>query len=154
MAKTSKIGIAGEYALVSELIKRGYVACVTDKNTPKFDVLASNQEGTKFAAIQVKTSGGDYNGDFVMTKKDEDWFHNDNGEFGRVFYAFVRLNDVGNTYWFISALEVAKCVDEEYKLWLNDPTAKRKRKDTTMRTIKPQKSFPDLKDNNFEVLDL
>ena len=152
MAKTSKIGIAGEYALVSELIKRGYVACVTDKNTPKFDVLASNQEGTKFAAIQVKTSGGDYNGEFLMSKKDEDWFHNDNGEFGRVFFAFVRLNDVGNTYWFISARETAKSIHDVYCQYINDPT--KKRKDTPMRAIKPKKEFPTLKDNNFEDLNL
>ena len=133
--KQVKFGIAGEYALVSELIKRGYVACVTDKNTPKYDVLASNQEGTKFAAIQVKTTGGDYSGDFLMSKKDEDWFLNDKGEFDRVFYAFVRLNDSGNTYWFISARKTAKCIYDVYQQYINDPT--KKRKDTPMRAIKP-----------------
>lgn len=114
MANTTKIGIAGEYALVSELIKRGFVACITDKNTPKFD----------------------------------------NGTFDRVFYCYVRLGDNGNTYQFIKARDAAECIHKGHLGWLNDPKAKRQRKDSPMRMINPRKDFPHLSENNFDDLGL
>lgn len=50
------VGIAGVHHVVSELSRRGMVALATIKNLAAYDLLASNQDGTKHANIQVKTS--------------------------------------------------------------------------------------------------
>jgi hypothetical protein len=54
---TSKnlVGTAGEYYVCAELCRYGYLALMTPKNNPLFDVVATSQDGTKSVAIQVKT---------------------------------------------------------------------------------------------------
>jgi hypothetical protein len=49
------IGVAGEYYVCAELCKRGYLSLMTPKNNPLFDVVVTNSDGSKTAAIQVKT---------------------------------------------------------------------------------------------------
>ncbi len=52
--KTSR-GNASQFFIAGELCRRGYSAVVTLGNTPNVDILCSNQKGTRFAHIQVKT---------------------------------------------------------------------------------------------------
>src|SRR6266699_4589368 len=52
--KTSR-GNASQFSIAEELCRRGYSAVVTLGNTPNVDILCSNQKGTRFAHIQVKT---------------------------------------------------------------------------------------------------
>lgn len=52
--------IAGEYFVVAELARRGWVATLTAKNTPVIDVLAAKPEGGVHAQIQVKTRTKSY----------------------------------------------------------------------------------------------
>lgn len=49
------IGTAGEYYVCAELCRLGYLALLTPKNNPLFDVVVTNVDGTKSASIQVKT---------------------------------------------------------------------------------------------------
>jgi hypothetical protein len=49
------VGTAGEYYVCAELCRRGYLALLTPKNNPLFDVVATNAEGTSAISIQVKT---------------------------------------------------------------------------------------------------
>ncbi len=49
------VGTAGEYYVCAELCRRGYLALLTPKNNPLFDVVAANSEGTTAVSIQVKT---------------------------------------------------------------------------------------------------
>lgn len=49
------IGATGEYYVCAELCKRGFLALLTPKNNPLFDVLATNAAGSRSVAIQVKT---------------------------------------------------------------------------------------------------
>ena len=49
------IGTAGEYYVCAELCRLGYLALLTPKNNPLFDVVATNVEGTTSVSIQVKT---------------------------------------------------------------------------------------------------
>src|SRR5437899_9654718 len=51
----SSRGNASQFFVAGELCRRGYSAVVTLGNTPNVDILCSNQEGTRFAHIQVKT---------------------------------------------------------------------------------------------------
>src|SRR5438132_13871921 len=48
-------GNAIQFFIAGELCRRGYSAVVTLWNTPNVDILCSNQQGTRFAHIQVKT---------------------------------------------------------------------------------------------------
>jgi hypothetical protein len=49
------IGTAGEYYVCAELCRLGYLALLTPKNNPLFDVVATNVDGTTSVSIQVKT---------------------------------------------------------------------------------------------------
>jgi hypothetical protein len=49
------VGTAGEYYVCAELCRRGYLALLTPKNNPLFDVVATNADGTTAVSIQVKT---------------------------------------------------------------------------------------------------
>lgn len=46
---------ASQFFIAGELCRRGYSAVVTLGNTPNVDILCSNQQGTRFAHIEVKT---------------------------------------------------------------------------------------------------
>jgi hypothetical protein len=49
------VGTAGEYYVCAELCRHGFLALLTPKNNPLFDVVATNSEGTTSVSIQVKT---------------------------------------------------------------------------------------------------
>lgn len=49
------VGTAGEYFVCAEICRLGYLALLTPKNNPLFDVVATSQDGARTIAIQVKT---------------------------------------------------------------------------------------------------
>ncbi|MGA9108971.1 MAG: hypothetical protein WB290_01645, partial [Smithella sp.] len=49
------VGTAGEYFVCAELCRLNYLALLTPKNNPLFDVVVSKQDGSRFVVIQVKT---------------------------------------------------------------------------------------------------
>jgi hypothetical protein len=49
------IGAAGEYFVCAELCRLGYLALLTPKNNPLFDVVATTADGNTSVSIQVKT---------------------------------------------------------------------------------------------------
>src|SRR6266480_6219255 len=55
LSDKSSRGNASQFFIAGELCRRGYSAVVTLGNTPSVDILCSNQKGTRFAHIQVKT---------------------------------------------------------------------------------------------------
>lgn len=46
------VGTAGEYFVCAELCRRGFLALLTPKNNPLFDVIASTQDGSKNYLVQ------------------------------------------------------------------------------------------------------
>ncbi|PXX18380.1 hypothetical protein C8R27_101101 [Nitrosomonas ureae] len=54
-AGNNLVGTAGEYYVCAELCRRGYLALLTPKNNPVFDVVVTNSTGSKSVSIQVKT---------------------------------------------------------------------------------------------------
>src|SRR3972149_5372159 len=54
------IGDAGEFAVMSELLKQGVMAALAPRNAPWFDILATN--GQKTVRIRVKTKSIEYDG--------------------------------------------------------------------------------------------
>ena len=58
MANTHNLtGNAGEYFVCSELSKLNILPQKKKKNNPLFDIIATNNDGSKHVAIQVKTMG-------------------------------------------------------------------------------------------------
>jgi hypothetical protein len=52
--KTAR-GNSAQFFVAGELCRRGHSAVVTLGNTPNTDILCSNEEGTRFVHVQVKT---------------------------------------------------------------------------------------------------
>ncbi|MDP2981842.1 MAG: aspartate-ammonia lyase [Candidatus Latescibacter sp.] len=49
------VGTAGEYFVCAELCRQGYLALLTPKNNPLFDIVVTNRDITRSVSIQVKT---------------------------------------------------------------------------------------------------
>jgi len=54
-AANNLVGTAGEYYVCAELCRRGYLALLTPKNNPIFDVVVTNANGSRSVSVQVKT---------------------------------------------------------------------------------------------------
>ena len=55
LSSLNLIGAAGEYFVCAELCRQGYLALLTPKNNPLFDVVATTEDGRISVPIQVKT---------------------------------------------------------------------------------------------------
>ena len=138
--KTSR-GNASQFFIAGELCRRGYSAVVTLGNTPNVDILCSNQAGTRFAHIQVKT--------FVPGRR-------------TCSVGMKAMRNVGPTFFWISggiplaesdspfedyiipSEVMAKNVSEEHALWLSTPGKKgQSHKDNKMQIVHlpPRKSL-------------
>lgn len=129
--KNSSIGIAGEFFVAAELTRRGYVASLTSKNTKAIDILASNKDGSKSVAIQVKTCDNRKIDKWMMTESSEKVF-SDN-----LFYVLVNMNEGEMpSYYIVPSTFVAQKLMADYELWLKTPGLKGQRHNpTTMRTF-------------------
>ena len=110
---TQLTGVAGEYYVAAELSKRGYIASITLRNTDGIDILASNLDGPKTVAIQVKTKS-DRNKSWPLNSKPEELFN------PKLFYVFVNLNNdkAPPEYHIVKSKVVADFVREGHALWL------------------------------------
>jgi hypothetical protein len=63
------VGTAGEYYVCAELCRLGYLALLTPKNNPLFDVVATNVDGTTSVSIQVKTRSARNKQGWKLNKK-------------------------------------------------------------------------------------
>lgn len=109
-------GIAGEYFVAAELSRRGCIASVTLRNTHGVDILASNANGTKTVAIQVKT----------RQKRGKKLVMNEKAEVENVaetlFYVFVSLNGLEQpTFHIVPRNVVARRVRQEHAKWFATP---------------------------------
>ncbi len=81
------VGEAGVHYVLSELAQRGLIAVATSRNVKGPDVIVTNPDGTRFAAIQVKTR---------RNTGDKFWNVGDRGlTWGgpNCWYVFVRINN-------------------------------------------------------------
>jgi hypothetical protein len=96
-------GIAGEHFVAGELSRRGWVATLTAKNTPGYDVVADRPDGSAHVRIDVKTRTSAYRrawrlgSDIRMS-----------GE--RDFIVLVDIGDEGDApaYWIVPARTALK----------------------------------------------
>ena len=111
------VGTAGEYFVCAELCRRGYLALITPKNNPIFDVVASKQDGSKSIAIQVKTrsinntQGWKLGKDITEKKNNKD-----------LFVVLVNLEEDGLPEFYIYEYDVlAERVQKNYEAYMNKP---------------------------------
>jgi len=124
-------GIAGEYFVMAELTRRGYIASLTSKNTKGIDILGSDKIGNQVFSIQVKTCNNEKQLTWKMSKSSES-NHSKN-----LYYIFVNMNN-GNQpkYFIVPSLYVAYIVKQDYDEWYAKPRKDgMQHKETNMRTF-------------------
>lgn len=129
--KNGRIGVAGEYFVMAELTRRGYVASPTSKNTKAIDLLVSDKNGKQLAAIQVKICDNPKQQKWKMSKSVE---QNDEAN---LYYVFVNMNGGAEpSYYVVPSRYVAYRVWQDYDEWINTPGKQgQKRNETSMRTF-------------------
>lgn len=139
---TSILGAAGEHFVMGELLRRGLIAARAPEGVPNFDIVITDLEGERLAAIQVKTrrdfKGGDKG--WHMKAKHEQLAKD------RMFYVFV---DVGReecseiSYYVLPAKKVASVCKLSHENWRETPNKKgEKHGETEMRRLLPKYELP------------
>ena len=133
------VGAAGEYHVLSQLLRRGWIAALAPDGAPNMDILVTDENNNKLCAIQVKTRrdvGSDRG--WHMKPKHESATAPD------LFYVFV---DVGKqpsdpTISYILPSEVvAECLRRCHKVWLETPGRRgQPHKDSNVRRLRPDYS--------------
>jgi hypothetical protein len=129
----SSRGNASQFFIAGELCRRGYSAVVTLGNTPNVDILCSNQKGTRFAHIQVKT--------FIPGNRICSVGPKAMKNVGTTFFWVLGGipppgSDRPFEYYVIPSEVMAKNVSEAHELWLSTLGKKgQAHKDNTVRTV-------------------
>ena len=144
MTKVSSVitGAAGEYFVMAELLRRGLVAAKAPEGVPNFDIVITDIDGERLAAIQVKTrrdfNGGDKG--WHMKAKHEELTSD------RMFYVFVDIGKDENShvsFYVLPSKEVAYVCKQSHKNWLDMPSKNGKaRGETKMRRLLPKYDLP------------
>ena len=118
MSDKSFRGNASQFFVAGELCRRGYAAVVTMGNTPNTDILCSNQDGTRFVHVQVKT--------FVPRTKTCSVDAKSERDFGPRFFwilAGIPLPESAPEfeYYIIPSAAMAKNVSAFHRRWLAAP---------------------------------
>ncbi len=134
-------GNASQFFVAGELCRRGYSAVVTLGNTPNVDVLCSDNAGTRFVHIQVKT--------FLPGNKTCSVGLKAQRNFGPSFFwvlAGIPSPESNRPfeYYVIPSADMATNVSKAHHLWLKTPGAKgQAHRDSKVRTVHlpPHRSF-------------
>ena len=120
MSKIST-AIAGEYHVLSQLLRRGRIAALAPDGAPNMDILVTDENSNKLFTIQVKTKRS---GDWKLDRKHEEII-SDN-----LFYVFVDIgkNTAGPTKsYIVPSKVVATCIKSCHQAWLKSPSKRKKR---------------------------
>jgi len=133
------VGAAGEYHVLSQLLRRGWIAALAPDGAPNMDILVTDENNEKLCAIQVKTRrdiGSDKG--WHMKPKHETMVADD------LFYVFV---DVGRqpsdptVSYILPSSVVAGCIKDSHRVWLDTPgKGGRPHKDSNVRRLLPDYS--------------
>ena len=136
---TSILGAAGEYFVMSELLRRGFIAALAPQGVPNVDVVVTDTAGQRLCSIQVKSRrdiGSD--GGWHMGQKHENHLA-DNLYF--CFVDFGKTPDAVPVVYVVPAKIVAELLRLSHQQWLNSPGKRgQARNDTKMRRFLPDYS--------------
>ncbi len=139
----NQIGLAGEFAVLSQLALRGFDANMTLGNTKSVDILLSHQQTRKMYKLEVKTH---YDSNSYRSKDfgyvESHWRMSNKHEKiidPNLFYCFVSIekNTHNFAFYIIPSSVVAKFISESHVYWLRGDKL---RKDTSMRSFMLGKS--------------
>lgn len=142
---TSLTGAAGEHLVMSQLLRRGFIAALAPAGVPNCDIVVTDDLGDRAFAIQVKTRralGSD--GGWHMGKKHEQLVS------PTLFYCFVDLGRTASdhpTVYVVPAPIVAEVLRRSHEAWLAKPGKGGKpHNDTDFRRFLPDYSHLGLGD--------
>ncbi len=137
-------GQFGEYAVASELCRRGWIATTFTRNMPGFDIWAINMNSRNGVTIQVKTISS---GEWSLNAKhfilfDEKQFENGKqvivgkNEVKSDFHIFVRMKNErrDDEFFIIPSIELQKIIFREYGAFLSKNNGVRPRNPKTTHT--------------------
>ena len=134
------VGAAGEYHVLSQLLRRGWIAALAPDGAPNMDILVTDEGNNRLCAIQVKTRRDvGHDKGWHMKPRHESIIVRD------LFYVFV---DVGKqpsdptTCYVLPSKVVADCIRRCHQVWLDTPgRGGRPHKDSNVRRLLPDYSF-------------
>jgi len=148
----NSVSLAGEFAVLSQLVLRGYDANLTLGRTKGVDILVSDPQTGKMCKLEVKTNYkssrsaggssrlfGNYISAWIMNEKHES-LHDKS-----LFYCFVNISQEGQSFRFfiVPSIVVAQYVQKQHKLWLDEKEShSRKNKMRTFRIGLRGEKFP------------
>ncbi|MCX7955834.1 MAG: hypothetical protein N2593_01855 [Patescibacteria group bacterium] len=121
----NQISLAGEFAVLSQLVLHGYDANLTLGNTKNVDILVSDPKSKKLFKIEVKTSFATkptksktfgYCFNWIMTIKNESIVDKN------LYYCFVNIEKEKNKFRFfiVPSKIVAEYVNLQHQFWLEN----------------------------------
>jgi hypothetical protein len=127
--QSAVLGAAGEYLVLSNLLRLNFVAGKAPDNTKNYDLIVLNKNGTSSSPIQVKTT---FRKDgWILNKKHETPIKN-------LFFCFVYMSKTSSNseIYIIDSETVSYSIKTSHKIWLKLPGAKgKKHNDTAMRQL-------------------
>jgi hypothetical protein len=109
----ARIGNAGEYYVVAELLKRGIVATLAPRNAPSFDILATKENRT--VRIRVKTKSQEYSDWQWVAKKDCSIFRNlsEDGDFTVLVDLAMETKDL--KFYVVPTYQIEAWLKEDFE---------------------------------------
>ena len=140
ISASTLLGAAGEHYVMSELLRRGFIAAPAPQGAPNMDVIVADVQGRQLCGIQVKTrSGRGGDGGWHMRPKHEEL------QADRLFYCFT---DFGHSegerpqVYVIPSRKVAEVIARSHRAWLANPgKGGRVRQDSSVRRLLPDYDY-------------
>lgn len=144
MIKISKnsVSLAGEFAVLSQLVLRGYDANMTLGHTKGVDILVSDPESDKMFRVEVKTSFASKPSRSKLFGLTLNWMMMDKHETisdRNLYYCFVNIENQTNIFRFfiVPSVIVAEYVRVQHQFWLDHrPALSDKEKAIPMRQFR------------------
>lgn len=139
ISKSTLTGSAGVHWVMHQLLRRGLIAALAPEGVPNIDLIVSDIDGEKVAALQVKTRNkiGSDNGWHMKPKHQELRAKN-------LYYCFVELDDEvasAPVTFVVPSKAVVSALTETHELWLSLPGKDGKvHKDSDVRRLLPDYS--------------
>jgi hypothetical protein len=110
-------GTTGEHFVCAELGKLGIIGLLTPKSNPLFDIVAVNENATKYAFIQVKTMSEGNKMGWKLNKQITKKKNNPN-----LFLILVNIKkDATNDFYIYKYDEFVDRVNKVYELYIKTP---------------------------------
>lgn len=149
------VGNSGEYFVVASLLKRGIIAALAPRNTPYFDILAT--DGMRSVNIRVKTKSAPSVVWQWNAKEDGTVYRNINQEYD--FVCLVDIKETGDNpdYYIFPTKELNDVILDDFKKWVSRPGKNNRPHDSSNQhrsfgNLPHHKKFLEQTKNNWQVL--